>query len=163
MPTFDVVSRVEMHEVDNAVNNTLREIATRYDFRNSKTKVDLDKKQKKISIVAGDKMKMEAVREMLLNQGAKRNLDLKSFNFKDIQPTSDAGFKREVDIREGIDQPTAKKIVKMIKETKLKVQASIQKDEVRVTGKKIDDLQSVISLLKSADVGVPLQYVNMKS
>ncbi len=162
MPTFDVVSQVEMHEVDNAVNNTRKEIVTRYDFRNTKTQVDLDKKEKKIKILAGDKMKMEAVREMLMNQAAKRKLDLKSFEFQEIEPTSDAAFKREVNIREGIDQPTAKKIVKMIKETKLKVQASIQKDQVRVSGKKLDDLQAVISLLKGADIGVPLQYVNMK-
>lgn len=163
MPSFDIVSKVEMHELDNAINNTLKEIASRYDFRNSKTEVTLDKKEKVVRVVTADKMKMEAVREMLLAKAAKRKLDLKSFKFEDPQPTSDAAFKRDVKIREGIDQDTARRIVKMIKETKIKVQASIQGDEVRVTGKKIDDLQAVITMLDNTDLDIPLQYVNMKS
>ena len=163
MPSFDIVSQIEMHEVDNAVNNTCKEIGNRYDFRNTKTKVTLDKKEKVIRLIADDKMKMEAVREILLAKAAKRKLDLKSFKFEDPQPTSDAAFKRDVKIREGISQDIAKRIVKMIKETKIKVQASIQGDEVRVSGKKIDDLQAVISMLDGADLELPLQYVNMKS
>ena len=163
MPSFDIVSKVEMHELDNAVNNTRKEISTRYDFRNSKTQVTVDKKEKIIHVVTDDKMKMEAVREMLLSNAAKRKLDLKSFKFEDPQPTSDAALKRDVKIREGIDKDTAKGIVKTIKGTKLKVQASIQGDEVRVSGKKIDDLQAVISMLNEADIDIPLQYVNMKS
>lgn len=163
MPSFDIVNKVEMHELDNAVNNTCKEISTRYDFRNSKTKVTLDKKEKVVRVIADDKMKMDAVRDMLLAKAAKRKLDLKSFKFEDPQPTSDTALKRDVKIREGIDQDTAKRIVKMIKETKLKVQASIQGEEVRVSGKKIDDLQSVITLLNNADLDIPLQYVNMKS
>ena len=162
MPSFDVVSQVEMHELDNTINNTLKEIATRYDFRNTNTTVTLDKKEKVVRVVTADKMKMEAVREMLLAQAAKRKLDLKSFQFEDSQPTSDAAFKRDIKIREGIDQKTAKHIVKMIKETKMKVQAAIQGDEVRVSAKKIDDLQSVIALLKQANLEIPLQYINMK-
>jgi len=163
LPSFDIVCKVEMHEIDNALNNTRKEIATRYDFRNSKTRVTLDKSEKLIHVVADDKMKMEAVREMLVSNAAKRKIDIKSFTFEDPKPTSDAAFKREVKIREGIDQDTAKKIVKMIKEAKIKVQASIRGDEVRVTGKKIDDLQAVISLVKNASFDMPLQYINMKS
>jgi uncharacterized protein YajQ (UPF0234 family) len=163
MPTFDVVSKVDMQEVDNTVTNTLKEIATRYDFRNMKTEVKLDKKQKLIHVVAADKMKMQAVREMMIAKAIKRGLDIKCFKFEDPTPTSDAALKRDIRIREGIEQDLAKKIVKMIKETKMKVQASIQGDEVRVSAKKIDDLQSVISLLEGADLDVPLQFVNMKS
>ena len=163
MPSFDIVSQIEMHEMDNTVNNTLKEIATRYDFRNTKTQVTLDKKEKVVRVVTVDKMKMEAVREMLLAKAAKRKIDLKSFKFEEPQPTSDAGFKRDIKIREGIDKDTAKRIVKMIKETKLKVQAAIQGDEVRVAGKKIDDLQAIITMLKNANLDIPLQYVNMKS
>ncbi len=163
MASFDVVSKVEMHELDNAINNTLKEISTRYDFRNLNTKLTLDKKEKVIRVVAADKMKMEAIREMLLAKAAKRKIDLRSFKFEDPQPTSDAAMKRDVKIREGIEQDTAKRIVKMIKETKLKVQAAIQGDAVRVTGKKLDDLQAVMDMLNRADLDIPIQYDNMKS
>lgn len=163
MPSFDIVSRVEMNEVDNTINNTLKQIATRYDFRGSKTEINLDKKTNKIHIVAEDKMKMDAIKEMMLAAAAKRGLDLKVFSFGDVEPGASGNVKRDITIKEGIEQDTAKKIVKMIKDKKLKVQASIQGDEVRVSGKKIDDLQEVITLVKSADMPVPLQYVNMKS
>ena len=163
MASFDIVSRIDMQELDNAVNNTLKEIATRYDFRNTKTQITLDKKAKIIHVVAQDKMKMEAVREMLIGKAVKRQIDIKSFRFQEPKPTSDAALKRDIEIREGIEQDTAKQIVKLIKDTKLKVQASIQGDEVRVNGKKIDDLQSVISAVNNADLDLPLQFVNMKN
>ena len=163
MPSFDIVSRVDTQEIDNAVNNTRKEINTRYDFRNSKTQITLDKKTKLIHVVTEDKMKMEAVREMLIAKAVKRNIDIKSFQFEDPKPTTDAALKRDVRIREGIDQDTARQIVKMIKGTKMKVQASIQGEEVRVSAKKIDDLQAVIEKVKAIPLSVPLQFVNMKS
>ena len=163
MPSFDIVSRVEMQEVDNAVNNTLRQIGQRYDFRGSKTELNLDKKEKKIHVLTEDRMKMEAVREALQQSAVKRKIDLKTLRFDDPQPAAGSNLKCDVVIREGIDQDTAKKIVKMIKDSKMKVQASIQGEEVRVTGKKIDDLQEVITMLKGADIEVPLQFVNMKN
>lgn len=163
MPSFDIVSRVEMQEVDNAVNNTLKAIQQRYDFRGSKTEVSLDKKEKKIRILTEDKMKMEAVKEMLQQNAVKRKIDLKTLKFEDPEPAAGSTLRREVTIKEGIDQDTAKKIVKLIKDSKMKVQASIQGEEVRVSGKKIDDLQEAIALVRGADIDVPLQFVNMKS
>ena len=139
MPSFDIVSRIDLQEVDNAVNNTLKQIATRFDFRNSKTSLTFDRKEKKLSAATDDKMKMQAVKEMFMNAAAKRKLDLKSFEFGEPLPALSGTVKSEIKIREGIDQDTAKKIVKMVKDAKIKVQASIQGDEVRVSGKKIDD------------------------
>jgi uncharacterized protein YajQ (UPF0234 family) len=163
MPSFDIVSRVEMQEVDNAVNNTLKAIAQRFDFRGSKTEINLDKKEKKIRILTEDKMKMEAVKEMLQQNAVKRKIDLKTLKFEEPQPAAGSQLRREVVVKEGIDQETAKKIVRLIKDSKMKVQASIQGDEVRVSGKKIDDLQAAMTLVRDADIEVPLQFVNMKS
>lgn len=163
MPSFDIVSRVEMQEVANAVNNTLKATAQRFDFRGSKTEVALDQKEKKIRILTEDRMKMDAVREMLQQNAVKRKVDLKTLKFGDPQPAAGSTLRSEVTIREGIDQDNAKKIVKLIKDSKLKVQASIQGDEVRVSGKKIDDLQEVIAMLRGAGLELPLQFVNMKS
>ena len=163
MPSFDIVNKVDFAELDNAVNNTLKEIATRFDFRGTRTEVTVDKKEKKIHMLAADKMKIDAVREMFLNKAAKRNLSIKTFDFAEPLPTTAGALKREVKIKDGIEQDTAKKIVRMIKDSKLKVQASIQGDELRDTGKQIDDLQAVIALLRAATLEVPLQFVNMKS
>ncbi len=162
MPSFDVVSRVEMHELENALNNTRKAIATRYDFRNSPTELTHNAKDKKLHMVAADKMKMEALKEMFQSAAAARKIDLRTFDFKEIEPGASANVKRDVLVREGLEQETAKKAVRMIKDSKIKVQASIQGDELRVTGKQIDDLQAVMTLLRGADLGVPLQFVNMK-
>lgn len=164
MPSFDIVSRVEFQEVDNAINNTKKAIAQRFDFRGAKAELELDKKEKKIKLVSEDNMKMEGVREMFRSAAIKRGLDLKTFKFNE-QETGAAGMlKQEIVVREGLEQDVAKLIVKKIKASGLKVQASILADEVRVTGKKIDDLQSVIALLKGdEEIDVPLQFVNMKS
>lgn len=162
MPSFDIVSQVEMQEIDNTINNTRKEVATRYDFRGSRVEIDLDKKAKRIHLVAEDKMKMEALREMLTSNAAKRKVDLKALKFEEPEPTSQGALKRDVIIREGIEQDIAKKIVKTIKGSKIKVQASIQGDSVRVTGKQIDDLQQVMTLMREADFDLPLQFENMK-
>ncbi|MCL5033894.1 MAG: YajQ family cyclic di-GMP-binding protein [Bacteroidetes bacterium] len=162
MPSFDIVNRVDLQEVDNAINNTKKEIATRYDFRGSPAEVSLDKKEKTIHIVAEHEMRMDAVMDMLMTHMIKRKVDPKVLQMKPVEPTSQGHVKREVSIKEGIDTETAKKIVKLIKDQKLKVQASIQEEQVRVTGKKIDDLQEVIKMLRGQNVGVPLQYINMK-
>lgn len=163
MPSFDIVSRVEMQEIDNAINNTLKAIAQRFDFRGSKTEIKLDKKDKKVHLLTEDKMKMAAVRELLQQNAVKRKVDLKTLKFEDPQPAAGSSVKADLIIREGIDQDTAKKMVKLIKDSKMKVQASIQGEEVRVSGKKLDDLQAVMTLVKAAGLEVPLQFVNMKS
>jgi len=163
MPSFDIVNEVDLQEVDNAVNNTKKLIETRYDFRGSETEIELDKKGKKISVVTGDTMKMDAVKDVLATNMIKRKLSPKCLEYGDVEPTSKGAVKVEVKLKEGIDHDTAKKIVKMIKECGVKVQASIQDEQVRVTGKKIDELQEVIQMLRAATLEVPLQYVNMKS
>lgn len=163
MPSFDIVSRVELQELDNAVNNTKKEIETRYDFRGSATEVTLNKGAKKLYIETSDEMKMRAVQDMLVGHCVRRKVDPRCLEFKDIEPTSKGRVKRDVLLKEGITKELGQKIVKMIKESKLKVQAAIQDEQVRVTGKQIDDLQTVIRLLKDAALDVPVQFVNMKS
>ncbi len=163
MPSFDIVNKIEMQELENALNNSRKEIGTRYDFRGTVTTIELDKKEKKIHIVGADAMKMEAVREIMLNHVIRRKVDPKALEFEEPSPTALGALKRDVKIKEGIPQDIAKQIVKLIKEAKMKVQASIQGDELRITGKKIDDLQEVIALVRGADLKLPLQFVNMKS
>ncbi|MCL4509959.1 MAG: YajQ family cyclic di-GMP-binding protein [Bacteroidetes bacterium] len=163
MPSFDIVNRVEMQEIDNAINNTKKEIATRYDFRGSATEVNFDRKEKVIHVVTEHEMKMESVMDMLLTNLIKRKVDPKSVKAKEMEPTSHGMVKRDITIQEGIETEIAKKIVKLIKDQKLKVQAAIQEEQVRVTGKKIDDLQEVIKMLRTQDLGIPLQFINMKS
>jgi len=163
MPSFDIVNQIQAQEVDNAVNNTLKEVSTRYDFRGLTTEINFDRKENKIQILAAESMKMKAVRDMLIGHFVKRGLEPKSLEFGEQEGSSQGTVKMPVRIKEGIDRETAKKIVKEIKSTKLKVQPAIQDDQIRVTGKKIDDLQEVIRLLKSKDFGIPLQFINLKS
>lgn len=163
MPSLDVVNQIDLQEVDNAVNNTVKEIATRYDFRDSKTEVEFNRKTKVIQVVTEDSMKVKAVREMLVSNFIKRKLNQKSMDFQDPEGTSHGGLKFNVILQEGISRENAKKIIKIVKDSKLKVQASIHDDKVRVTGKKIDDLQSVMALLRSAELDIPVQFENMKS
>lgn len=163
MPSFDAVSEVNMQELDNAVNNMNKEISSRFDFKGSNTEVELNKKDKLIKILTTDSMKMDILREMLISAVTKRSVDHRCLDFKDVEKAGGAMLKREIKIKEGIDKDNAKKITTAIKESKLKVQASIMDDKVRVQGKKIDDLQEVIKLLKSLDMPLPLQFINMKS
>lgn len=163
MPSFDIVSRVELQELDNAVNNTKKEIETRYDFRNCTTELSLNKNAKTIHIETKDDMKMRAIQDMLISHCVRRKIDPRCLDFKNIEPTSKGQVKRDVALKEGITKELGQKIVKLVKESKLKVQAAIQDEQVRVTGKQIDDLQSIIRLVKEADLDVPMQFVNMKS
>lgn len=162
MPSFDIVNKVDLQEVDNALNNTRKMTQTRYDFRGSKTEIELNRKESKISVLTEDSMKMKAIESELITNLVKRKVDAKSVKFGESERAAGDMVKLDAEILAGIDKETARKIVKMIKETKMKVQAAIQEDQVRVTGKKIDDLQSVIALLKEQDLGVPLQYINMR-
>jgi len=162
MPSFDIVNEINAQEVDNAVNNTLKEVSTRYDFRGLHTEVDLAKKENRIDIVAAESMKLKAVKDMLIKHFIKRNLEPKVLEYGSEEGTSQGHVKVSASIKEGIDRETARKIVKEIKNLKLKVQPAIQDNQVRVSGKKIDDLQEVIQHLKKKDFGIPLQFVNMK-
>lgn len=162
MPSFDIVNKVNAQELNNTVNNTLKEVQNRYDFRGLHTEIILSKSDQLIHLVAGDVMKMKALQEMLTRHAIKRGISPKTLVFKSTEGTSKGQVKMDIGIREGIDRETAKMIVKEIKGLKLKVQPAIQDDQVRVTGKKIDDLQAVIQHLKSMDLDLPLQFVNMK-
>ena len=163
MPSVDIVNQVDLQEVDNAIGNTRKDVARRYDFRSATTEITLDKREKRIHLLTGDEMKMEALRDMLVENMAKRNVSAKTLNFGKVENTSHGNVKRDVTIRDGIDKDQARQIVKLIKDQKLKVQPAIQDNQVRVTGKKIDDLQAVMQMLREANLPVPLQFVNMKS
>lgn len=163
MPSFDIVSRIDLQEVDNAVNITTKTIITRYDFRGSKTEITLDKKDKKIQVTTEDDMKLRAIQDTLIENLVKRKVDRRCLDAKTPEPAAHGMIKREIAIKEGVDSDNARNIVKMIKDKKLKVQAAIQDGQVRVTGKKIDDLQEVIQMLRGASLPIPLQFVNMQS
>lgn len=162
MPSFDIVSRIDLQEVDNAVNITKKAILSRYDFRNSKTEIDLDKKDKKIHLITEDDMKLRAVQDALIENLVKRKVDRKCLDTKPSEMAAHGMIQREITIKEGVDSDTARNIVKMIKERKLKVQAAIQENQVRVTAKKIDDLQEVIQMLRASSMPIPLQFINMQ-
>jgi uncharacterized protein YajQ (UPF0234 family) len=162
MPSFDVVSRVDMQEMDNAVNQVKKELAARFDFRGSKTQIDLDRKEAKIVLLTEDDMKLRAIKDGLIAKVVHRSIDAKALVFGDHEKAGGDMVRQTVTITNGIDIETARKVVKLVKDTKMKVQASIQGDEVRITGKKRDDLQEAIQTLKEVDMGVPLQYVNFR-
>jgi hypothetical protein len=162
MPSFDIVSRIDLQEVDNAVNITKKTILSRYDFRESKTEITLDKKEKKIRITTEDDMKMRAVQDALIENLVKRKVDTKGIEAKASEMAAQGMMQREIVIKEGVDSDTARKIVKMVKDKKMKVQAAIQENQVRVTAKKIDDLQEVIQMVRSANLPIPIQFINMQ-
>ena len=163
MPSVDVVSKVDLQALDNAINNVKREISTRFDFKNVTSEITFDRKAKSIHIVTGDDWKVKAVTEMLIGQCSRLKLDPKCLDIKEIESTSHGGVKIDILIKEGIPKETSQKIVKLIKGLKIKVKPAIQDDQVRLTGKKIDDLQEIMRLLKEQDYNIPLQFVNMKS
>jgi uncharacterized protein YajQ (UPF0234 family) len=162
MPSMDVVSRINFAELDNAINNTKKAVMARFDFRDSPVQLDVNRKDKKFTVAAADEMKVKALREMFESAAVKRGIALKSFTFGDAIQGGEGRYRYEVKLREGLEPDLAKTISRTIKDSKLKVQASIQGEEVRVTGKQIDDLQTVMKLLDGAGLSQPLQYVNLK-
>ncbi|OOQ61644.1 YajQ family cyclic di-GMP-binding protein [Mucilaginibacter pedocola] len=163
MPSFDIVSKIDGQTLDNAINTAKKEILNRYDFNTSKSTIDLDKKTNEITIVTENDMRVKAIEDSIISRMSKQGLDPKALDFGKEVYASGNMIRKEIKIKEGIDKEAAKKIVKKIKDSKLKVEASIQNDQVRVTAKKIDDLQAVISLCRAEDFGQPLQYINMRS
>ncbi len=163
MPSFDIVSKVDAQLLDNAVNVTRKEITNRFDFKDSHVVIDLDKKEYKIKIEASDDMKIRQLIDVLISRANKQGISPEAFDLSKEPYTSGKVVKSEVPVRNGLKQEDAKKIVKLIKDSGLKVQASINDDLVRVTSKKIDDLQEVIQLCRNADLGLPLQYENMRN
>ena len=163
MPSFDIASEVDLQTLDNAINTVKKEISTRFDFRGSPVTVELDKKNYVVSLEVETDMKMKQVIDVLISRAMKQGIDASAFDFsKDAYPSGKV-VKKEVPVRNGLKQGDAKKIVKMIKEGGFKVQAAIMDDIVRVTGKKLDDLQEVIAQCRTGNFGIPLQFVNMKS
>ena len=162
MPSSDIVSEVDNQELDNAINQARKEIETRYDFRGSKCKIDFDKKENLIKLVADDDFKMKTVIDIIQSKAIKRGIDMQALDVGKIEPGADGLVKSSVKLKSGIDQDTAKKIVKEIKTTKMKVQAQIQDVQVRISGKKRDDLQEAIAFVKTKNFGLPLQFENFR-
>lgn len=160
MPTFDIVSRTDVAEVDNALNNVTREVRTRYDFKGSKSSLDRD--ENIVTILADDDMKLRALHEMLEQHLSRRKVDIKALDYKDPELASGDTLRQRVIVKQGIETDISKSIVKTVKGKKLKVQVAVQGDEVRVTGKKRDDLQEVIQIVKDMKLDLPLQYVNFR-
>lgn len=163
MPSFDIVSKVDMQAMDNAVNVTKKEISNRFDFKDSPVEIELNKKDSKIDIEAGDDMKMRQLVDVLISRSMKQGIDPAALDVSKEPFQSGKVVKKEVPVRNGLKQEDARKIVKLIKDSGLKVQAQIMEDTVRVTGKKIDDLQEVIQLCKTSSLELPMQYINMRS
>src|SRR5687767_11471808 len=162
MPSFDIVSKVEAQALDNAVNVTTKEITNRFDFKGSHVVINLDKKDFVIKLETDDDMKMRQLIDVLISRAHKQGIAPEAFDASKEGGQSGKTWKKEVKVRNGLSQEDAKKLVKVIKDSGMKVQVSINDDLVRVTGKKIDDLQEVIQLCKNANTGIPLQYVNMR-
>jgi len=162
MPSFDVVSKINLQEIDNAVNTVLRELTNRYDFKGSIFSVELKTKDNQIILTADSDYKLSAIQESLKASVTKRGIDARALDFQKEQPASGQSLRQEIKLRNGIEQEIAKEIVKDIKQSKLKVQASIKGDELRIDGKKRDDLQEVIAFLKKSDYKIPLQFINFR-
>lgn len=162
MPSFDVVNKVDMQLLDNAINIARKEILNRFDFNGTKSEITLDKKSKLISILTENDMRMESIIDVIRNRMIKQKVNPLCLDFGKEQVASGFMIKKEIKIKEGIDKEIAKKILKDIKDSKLKVQPQIMDDQVRVSGKKIDDLQAVIAVLRNCNYDLPLQFVNMK-
>ena len=163
MPSFDFVSKVDGQALDNAVNVTTKEITNRFDFKGSHVVINLNKKEFVVNIETEDDMKMRQLIDVLISRAHKQGIAPEAFDLSKEGNQSGKIWKKEVTVRNGLKQEDAKKIVKNIKDAGLKVQASIMDDIVRVTGKKIDDLQTVIHASKAWDLGIPLQIENMRS
>lgn len=160
MPTFDIVSELNVHEVDNAVQQAAKEVAQRFDFRGTDT--EIEKVENAIVLRSNSEGRLEAALEVLKDKFVKRKVSLRAMDPQLPEPGAKGTLKQTIKLKEGIAQETAKKIVQAIKSQKLKVQASMQGEQIRVTGKKRDDLQDVIALMKDQDFGLDLQYINFR-
>lgn len=163
MPSFDIVNKVDAQLLDNAINVARKEIVNRFDFNGSKSEIDFDKKSMTIHILTENDMRMDSITDVIRNRMIKQKLDPLCLDFGKEHYASGSMVKKDIKVKEGIDKDVARKIIKDIKDSKLKVQAQMMDDQVRVTGKKIDDLQSVIALMRQGQYELPLQFVNMKS
>ncbi|MEQ8427536.1 MAG: YajQ family cyclic di-GMP-binding protein [Gammaproteobacteria bacterium] len=159
MPSFDVVSEIEQHELTNAIDQANREIGNRFDFKGTDSKVELN--DDSLQITSASEFQVKQIKDILENKISKRGIDVRCLEYGDIEENNNQA-RQTVTIRKGIDSDLARKIVKLVKDSKMKVQASIQGDQVRVSGKKRDDLQEAIAAIKAAKYSLPLQFTNFR-
>ena len=160
MPSFDVVSKLDMQEIDNSISNSMKEITQRYDFKGSNSKIE--RSDKVITLTTEDELKAKQVLDILNGHIIKRNVDTRSIKLKNSESASGNTIRQTFDLIEGVDQDISKKIISTIKSSKMKVQVKIQGNELRVSGAKRDNLQDAIQIIKDLDLPVPLQYVNFR-
>ena len=161
MPSFDIVLKVDLQEVDNAINQAQKEMAQRYDFKGSKSKIEWNKKDE-ITLIADDEFKLKAVTEILQSKMAKRSISLRNLVYGNPEAAFEGTVRQKITLQQGIPSEKAKEINKMIKEAKLKVQSQFQEDQVRVTGKKRDDLQEVMGMVRKVDLGFDFAFINFR-
>lgn len=160
--SFDIVSRVDMQEVLNSVQQAAKEMSQRFDFKGSKSSIEFSKDKAEITLISDDEQKLKSVIDILQSKLAKRKVSLKSLQYGKVELASGGTVRQVITLQQGISQEKAKEIVKIIKDSKLKVQAETQKDQLRVRAKKIDDLQAVISMLKEKDLGIHTEFLNYR-
>lgn len=163
MASFDIVSKIDLQKIDNAINTAEKELVNRYDLKDAECKIELDKKGKMVKIQANQDMALKSIIDIILGKFSKQQLDVRSLDLTKEPRPSGKLILQDLPVKEGLDKETAKKVVAFLKETKLKIQASIMDDQVRVTGKQIDDLQAAMGKIRSHDFDVPLQFDNMRS
>lgn len=161
--SFDIVSKVDIQEVRNAIDQALKEIRQRFDLKDSKSEIHLAEVDKEIQLASKDEYKLEAVKEILGQKLVKRGVSLKNLTYGKVEPAAGSTVRQNVTLQQGIPTEKAKEIVRLVKDSKKKVQASIQGDTVRVSGKDRDDLQAIIALLRGRDLGVELQFTNYRT
>lgn len=162
MPSFDVVSEIDLQEIDNAVNQAAKEVAQRFDFRGTQSEISLDKKTLVIKLISNSEEKMATIVDILQSKVHRRGMEIEALKVGKNEHIGGTLLKCEVTLQQGIDRDNAKEITKLIKDSKLKVQASIHEEKIRVTGKKKDDLQEVMNFLRSQKLKVPLQFNNFR-
>ncbi|MEW6061157.1 MAG: YajQ family cyclic di-GMP-binding protein [Bacteroidota bacterium] len=160
--SFDIVSEINMQEVDNALNQARKEVLMRYDFKDTKTTIEFDDKEKVVTVTSDNEFRLTAVIDVLQNKFVKRGIHLKSLKYGAVEPAAGSMARQKITLQVGIDKENAKKLAQIIKETKIKVQAQIMDDHLRVFGKNKDDLQAVIAHLRSIDFPLPLQFTNYR-
>ncbi|UJF35404.1 YajQ family cyclic di-GMP-binding protein [Paenibacillus hexagrammi] len=158
--SFDIVSKVDMQELNNAIQQAEKEIATRFDFKNSKSSIKQEKDQ--LVVVSDDEFKLQNVLDILHAKMTKRGISIKNLEYSKVEPAAAQTVRQKISLKQGVDQENAKKINILIRDSKLKVKSQIQGDQIRVTGKSKDDLQAVITMLRKAEIPLDLQFVNLK-
>ncbi|MBP1155936.1 MULTISPECIES: YajQ family cyclic di-GMP-binding protein [unclassified Paenibacillus] len=158
--SFDIVSKLDIQELNNAINQAEKEIATRFDFKGSKSSITLEKEE--LVVISDDEFKLQNVLDILQSKMAKRGISLKNLDYGKVEPAASSTVRQKIKVKQGIDQDNSKKINVLIRDSKLKVKSQIQGDQIRVTGKSKDDLQQIMQLLRKADLPLELQFINFR-